>query len=494
MYTVHKGFGKPWDKEFEQVMSFYTSTLDARWGVTDENVIINESARFLSYGETGKRLYDILLLLVIGKGAHTDKVVALIKSFCSEIKVYDFILDSRNLLRDEWLHDNSSFSNVMSIGALILTGYGFGVLAGVDSPNKQAVFSADGVDPYYYLLGLYLEFNTPERTKKRSLAKGIKIPPKKRERLAKFFRKYDKHGIGSALRVATPENMQFLVNELISSTVYSYFYSVYNEMSKDYFIPHDAIYYANWGRDVTDEGMTSNFLVMFNEYFTGAFCDKDVYKHRNIYVRDKGVKIRFKEAYDNISTISLREYHSDSLYEEHYMLITYTLEKEGISRFLAIDMTSLSRSYLTVQYEKDAVVLLLVMLWLGLVDKLDLSLENHLRVYADKENTRKQIEWLKGYGDEVITKFADAVKEDKIIYETPTHWNYDAAKGSKSSGKPDPVYARERRTIGRYSRRLPAGQKTSKEAKEAARKVFFALEEGYTFVDEFDRGQRVRLN
>lgn len=88
-----------------------------------------------------------------------------------------------------------------------------------------------------------------------------------------------------------------------------------------------------------------------------------------------------------------------------------------------------------------------------------------------------------------VDYFKYLVNRNNLFYEEPANWNYDhrgkhLAKKTPSDSSPlvyDVV------SVGRYTRRFPLDSHPSAKAIALADKYCMKLEDGYTFVEQFER-------
>lgn len=325
--------------------------------------------------------------------------------------------------------------------------------------------------------------------KNLTLKPSYRMSDKRAQKFWKYLTKRDVYGVIKYLRSMTENELLSYMTKFRSICKYAYTSNIFNEISQDFTYHNNMVSYAHWGREETVRPK-SDVLRVYSSIFDDRFVSSDFLKFRNIYVREKGVRICFKKPVDGIESISLREYHTDTPFEEHLLLVHY--EGEGISRFLPIDLTDYNHSYMGVMFEKDTLVLLLVYAWLGVLDRVNPTAEHMYSFFPDSR--REAWDYLISSFENVRTLCYNVVSPDNIYYESPSHWNYKDSSRMNFKTDEEPVYANENRKIGRYTRALPIGQKPSPEAVRLAKRYFIELEEGKTLVDSFVRSQRIRLN
>lgn len=209
----------------------------------------------------------------------------------------------------------------------------------------------------------------------------------------------------------------------------------------------------------------------------------DCLKRRRLFVREKGVVIRFAVPFDGIDRIFVKEIHDG---EYHYLFVEYKFNDGYFKRDIVFDMLRIDNSYYQFLYEKDYTVLLGILIWLGLLP----DLQGAVKAIIQSEGALPEIaEVLNGMLSAIAKHFA----EDNITYEEPVGWNYQCnRKQSVESGERF-VVAEKMVSVGRYTRRLPSGAHASEEAKNMAAKYCLELKDGYTFVDAFERKQAISV-
>lgn len=478
---------KEWTGTFRSLMEFWCGHVGRGFTDKDENVdeVLQACATYLDLGPVGSKMYDLTVLMLSDTLKAKDTFVDKLQDFVLEVPAEVFVITARHVLFNKRFTNNMSNSVLMSLVSLIFTGYNRGHFMGMlrDSP----IF-IDHLSVLEYELALIVKLH--EMGLKSNLSPSIQLSPKKLAKFKTYLYRKDNLGVLAQLKLVTKSKLIKLFNNCVTSLHYAYSTNMFLEHSDNCFLQNQIFSYVQWERENTSLGESSIFLV-YRALISEKFCGDDFLKHRNIYVRDKGVSIKFKTPQDEITRITLREYHSFEPYEEHYLLISYLCDK-GEERFIPLDMTSVETSFKTLMYEKDASALLMVYKWLGVLDKLDLSREHFLEVYSDSEDKTAVMEIRKAF-IESLKFYDEAMHEDNFVYEEPYQWNFGkgSAKGNKSREK---SYVMEKRNIGRYTRKLPEGQQVSEEAKALANKLFIELEEGKTLVDEFERTQRVLVN
>jgi hypothetical protein len=484
-YKALNRVGLPWSGTHQSLMEFYCTYIHAEWNDSNYAEIISVSHVMLPYGHIGNSIYDMIMLLSRGRGNYESQMLPLLEKFCESVKVFDFIKTVRNMLFNPRFDSPYGISTLMTIGNLVIEGYNLGTVVGVASENELVVFS-DELDPLQLETFLVIILNGMVRDQ---LPSHLKFSEKKQAKFAKYLAKNDNQGIIKQLRTLPQKRVVDYFNDSRASSKYSYFNNFYNEISDDFFIHNDFVITANWGRENTIQP-TSVTISLWKSLTSNIFSETDLLKRREIYVRDNGVRLNFNTPQDGIESISLREYHAFEPHEEHLLLITYH-NVEKTSRLLPVDLTSLDKTFIPVQYEKDVSVLFMVLAWLGVLTKIDITLDKFLA----NDIPENEAIGMMGSMNETVNSYIKMMDEVNITYVVPFHWNYSVGSSKQTPHHgTEPVYTDKLKKIGRYTRKLPLGQKASPEAKAFAKKVFIELEEGMTIVEEFERKQRIRLN
>jgi hypothetical protein len=486
---LYDGVGISWDGTHRSLMEFYCNLFYEEWFEENYFDIISTSSVMLEYGDIGNKLYDMLIVSTTGRESFERLLPSLLEEFAKTVKIYEFIKVSRSVLLNNRFNDSAPISGLMIILSLIMESYNLGTVFGISS-DKQKVLVSDDISvlqaEVYAVVTLNLVYP-------KSAIPGLKLSSKKSEKFKRYLSKKDKTGITDAIKKASLYDLEELLNNSHSSSRYSYVSNMYNEVSDNYMIDNHILHSMSWEREELEANTKSDIIMQYRFLLTKDLVERDFLKKRVLYVRDKGVIIKLKEPYDEIESISLREYHCDNPFEEHLLLVCYTFTS-GINRFIPVDLTDLHKSITFVQYEKDLSALLMVFSWLGILNKIDISLERlSLYDWREKNPSEEELKDLHEVYTDLIGIYAGSMSEDNLTYEIPYQWNYSTDPNPPSSKlKSKGAYVDEIKTIGRYTRKLPIGQKASLEAQSLAKSVFIELEEGMTLVDEFDRRQRIR--
>lgn len=469
----------PWVGTFRSLMEYWVSYVPGFFTEKNYEKVLTSCSVMFEYGKIGSDLYDMIALTIVPTEKNKKLLVGKIEEFVSETSVVDFCRNIRHIIYSDRFVDSDAISSLMCLGTLILTGYNRGSFKGI--VNNTGIFDdTPSILEYELILICYLY----ENKGKSGLHEKIRLSPKKLDKFRSYVQRKDSLGVFKILKELAVSTIVSLFNNCIASLRYAYFCQVFLEQS-GCVIGSEIYSYASWEREATVKSTQSVAVSLHGFLFTTKFTEDDLLKKRNVYVRDKGVRLRFKNKIDNIETITLKEYHNFDPYEEHLLLVSYETTG-GVVRSIPIDLTSLNSSFVPLMYELDVVVMNLVFKWLGVADKLDLSEERFETLVDDTEGLRKGcIDFLKA--------FDEFVKEDNIIYEEPVQWNYGKPVSGDNSKTKNSSYIIEKKHIGRYTRKLPVGQKASPEAIALAKKVFMELEEGKTLVDEFERNQRITI-
>lgn len=468
-------------------------TVGADW----KDKIIDDSARMLGYEEIGRDFYDILVLGSVNSEDYIVVISNKILKFCNEYTPYEFVEFVRNFYTSEKGPFSSEFNTTfVKTVSIVFSGFDIGYLVGSNPVDRSVYVESDMIGASEFgVVTLVISIERMGSVKightTDNRIEEIKLSPKQVDRMKKYVGNPKVIPIVKELRSVPLRQLAQIAQSYMDSVEIVYFGNYFNIVSDEGY-PYYADFYkvASWQREETVS--TSSVAIKLYQIMTDAyFNQEDLLKGRNLYIPDRGIVIKFDEKADNIDSIMLREYHDDDL---HFLYISYTMQ--GCLRFLPFDMTDLNVSFIHVLYETDVVAILMVMGFLGLSDKLKKSeeqLDSLFEFYGNKSLTYKE---LKMYSNEIsnivegITGFA---REDNIHFETPTHWNYE----NKSKPVQTPwgdTYLIKDRKVGVYTRRLPAGQKASEEAKALAKKVFMELGEDKTIVDEFVRKVKVKLD
>lgn len=497
MYKLVKGTGRAWEGQDKALMEYSSRFIyDPEIVGQNQDDIIMLSHVMLSYGEVGSKLYDMIVLCTLGSGKYEERLTKLVEEFCSTVDIYDFVVTARSIVYDKRADKNYLLSVVIYVACLVEEGYKLGTVTGVYSDKKSVVVSEMSVNPC--VLEVYLNC-TLHDILKHQMPEEVKLSAKKREKFKKHIVKRMNFNITRTIKELSVERAVRLLCNISNVLRYAHFVSFYNEVSEDYFVDNVYLSHGIWEHETSKSD--SELLFWSNIGLSHHLIGKEVLKNRSIYVRDKGVSMILKDKFDDITTVTLREYHSEEPYESHYITIQYTLE-EGSSRLISLDLTNITKRFVSVLYEKDVVVMVMVLGWLGIIDKLDITedkIRNYVILASEKSGAKfseHEIEYRTKETKEALkylfNTYGNVLSEDNIEYANPVHWNYDSAGGYvKSSGGHS--YIDKETKIGRYVRRLPAGQSASPEAKALAKSVFMELEEGHTLVDSYVRKQKIKV-
>lgn len=480
---LFNGYGKEWDFAKGQRMEFYISRSLDRTVNSSFDDIIQICGKLLTYGGVGSKLYD-LVLEVTSDNVNVPQTKNILVDITRKIKIYDFIIGARKILSGTDVFGSDVLSLLMRLIGLVVQSYNRGALLGVIS-RKQVVMLANTLDPFEVDLSIMLEL-----TKRKELASkvvGLKpVYDTDRKRYNKYLRTVDTHLLSKQLEDLSDNDLVTISNNILVVVFYSYNNNLFNEVD-DFFLPdYSFLQCAVWEREDTVNNKSVH-LNMFS-YVIEKLLEKDVLKTRDFYVRDKGVRIVFKDVFNGFKSIEVREYH-DIKTDEHYINIYYTIDT-GDTRMLFISMSDISGVTIPVMFEKDADAIMIILKWLGILDTVT---TNPLQVFSELNTDLKSkvsmddAKEMSTLVNSWIANYVDNFKEDLYYYETPRQWNYTGASSKGDSGfelseKPKRIVK-----VGRYTRRLPVGQNVSAEARALANKYFIELKEGYTIVEEFER-------
>lgn len=475
------GFGKPWEGTFKGLMEYYAKSIDMRFQEQDILRILDRSSCMLSYGDIGNRLYDIMAVYASRDGHDVTRLIEVVQKFVASVSVYDFVRVARAIAFEDRLNGNVAEMTFKIICSLIVTGYDFGRLVGVDSKEKKVIFSEEWgpceAEAYsIMLLQKSGEVNIPHG----------KVAEKKSVRYLKYLSSRDTAKISVLMKSLKKDTLISWANKCHNFMKMSYFLSFYNEIEKDYHVVNDFLVGLVPGsEDVYPKDVGT--MQSYRDLFMMGLVDKDILKKRDVYVREKGIRMILNFSLESIGSLCLREFHSEEPFEEHLLLLTY-ITRQGFSRIVPLDMTSIKKFMTPVLFDQDVIAAMFIYSWLGIARNISLDPDKIAEVFP--EDTDQYSNLFSGML-EVLSK---PITSDALTYEVPYQWNYGTQTQSTGKGSRDSVYPNTTRKIGRYSRKLPTGQKASEEAKALAKRVFFELEEGKTFVDEFERTQKVRLD
>lgn len=491
-YRLVNGYGEEWDFSHSERMERYITDNIKDNSKTDFSKVIESSGALLLYGETGDYLYE-LVLEVFSSQARVSKVKELLKTLVKKVKVFDFVLSSRRILLATNNFGADVLSLLMKLIGIVIQAYNLGRLEGVIS-QKQKVVMADLLDPFETSTLLRLELN--RRPKLKKLLEGFdSIYDTDARRLERYLSKRDPYHLAEGLKSLDDKQLVEIANNVLATSFYSYTNNLFNEVD-DYFFPsYDLLSSAAWERENTVQATSP--VILFYLYFIENCVEPEVLKRRKFYVRDKGVRIVFEKPTNGISFIEVREFHRIEPYEEHILNFFYTVDT-GETRMFYLSMSDITASTIPLMFEKDADVVLMVMAWLGLLQDIkltpgkvfsDIKTNKTFKESSKKNLTMKDAVAVSADMNKWISMAIEAMNPSNYYYETPTQWNYNnESKTVLNKGivpKSNVIVK-----VGRYTRRLPEGQKVSTEALELAKKYYIELKEGYTIVDEFERMNR----
>lgn len=248
------------------------------------------------------------------------------------------------------------------------------------------------------------------------------------------------------------------------------------------------------------------YLTKSYEHIYESGCLKrDAFYNREFYAKDSGIGFTLHPAYTDdtkffrANDFFVREEHNE---EEHSHLLLIDIKCVGLMYFIVIDMTDISNFAFNGIFSFHIEALLKIAKWLGVYDKMftlseesdrkrlvELFLKNN-REDPNVETVSEEDawEWL-CYFEELYSEISNMVTEESIVYRKPVHWNYESNSGlapNKHSTESTKTFVK----VGSYTRKLPYGFQASEEAKALAEKYFISLEDGKTFVSEFERKTR----
>lgn len=477
---------KPWTAGFKESVKLYIEALLRESEITEEAVI--RSGKMLRIKDLGGEFFDAFMLLCSGNVNNTDLLVSKIHAIVSNLEIFKFVRISKKLL-DSFERDNGllnmrllMFINLLSIA------YNRGNLVGIRSNEKEVYFIDEPTtaDVYSYLL---IHLGEGVSTNKGDT---VSIPNKKNsEKLKKHLRTIDKLGLLNILYKSDRKAKLRILNNCVSAFPIQNISNMYYELGESEICSDMFTRNLVWERE-SPSSQSEAFGIGYNLMVNGI-CSPDIFKNRNRYVRDKGVKIVLKETIDDITHFVLREYHSGK--GDHYLFLTY-YTKWGSQRMIPLNMKALNQSFLFVLYELDVTAIMFTLSWLGL-DEYAARTEKEIRQLPDIMSSVTdpvQVSLLAEGLTAVFEGYKKFTNDDNLIYEEPVSWNYDVKKSTVFRKSEDnSAYIYEKKPIGRFTRTLPAGHKASDEAKALAKMYFIELGDNKTLVDDFVRLQRIKL-
>lgn len=480
-------YGAEWDFGKAQRMDRYIKEHLKDGEGVDYSKVIEACGPLLKYPKVGGLLYE-LVLDIFSEKKDTARIKTTLKELTSRTLIYDFVLEMRNILSGTDLFGADILSVLMKICNIVLQAYNLGRLEGVISA-KELVVVSDAIDPSELSLIFYLELNDRPQLKQR-ITNFESTYDTDVKRYRKYLRTRDHFDLVSQAEQLLDKDLVIVANNASSTMYYSYTNNLFNEVDDHFYPEYDLLQTAHWEREETVNPSSSVimfFMVMLNNFF-----DKELLQTRKFYVREKGVKIVFDPAVNTISSIEVREVHNDNEYDEHYLNFFYTLDS-GETRMFYLSMKDLSNAEMPLLYEKDAEVTMMILAWLGILDEFSINPQKMFEIIRKEEpkvTMSSCIVLAKGM-NRWLKYCTEAMTSKNYYYETPTQWNYSVEVGSKTRSLGSGTSQRLV-TVGRYTRKLPDGQKPSSDALALAKKFYIELKDGYTIVDEFERLHRIR--
>lgn len=458
--------------------------------------IIENSAFLLTRGSVESKIYDILVAGSVTGEKEVLYMTDLIFNFCKTVPPYEFVVTVQRCYLEK-PKSSAEFNTIfIQICNLIFSGYNCGYLIGISPQDESLLVEPDMLCPAEFITCLQIygseKFGSLTAVHDRNVkVQEFSLSNKQKERLDKKLTISALKIVYSQLNSASRNEFMSLLNNCIASMDVIFFTNYFNYLPEG-ISPFTASTYqlANWQREKHPE--KSLAIDLYTGITDLTFGHDDLLKHRNIYLQEKGIIINFKNKFDGVEKVYLREYHDD---QAHLLYVGYTIDR--VYRHLFVDMTSLDKSYVGILFETDATVMIAVMLFLGLKPYLVKEKKDYLELFKKRNPDAFSYElheyaaWYRRTARSILDSLEKYVQEDNIYFEVPEHWNYTA--NPKEVKNPwEGAYLIKDRKIGRYSRRLPAGQKASSEAKALAAKVFMDLGEDKTIVDEFVRKVKMK--
>lgn len=462
---------------------------------TDE--VLSDSGAFLQHGNIGRDFYDILVVGAVNREDYLVVIENKILAFCNTYKPYDFVEFVRTFYTSRTEKNSPHFNTLLTtLSSIVFSGYNCGYLIG-SNPEDRAVYAeTDLLGPKEVnVLMLIVATMKMGPVKLAHTVDGriseFKFSRKQLDRIKKYMSLPVVAALVKDLSNAPREHLAQTIQSSSKSIDVIYFGNFMNIVSDEGY-PYYADFYrlANWEREETVS--TGSLAIKIYQVVTDRYYQiDDILKHRNLYVPSRGVVLKFNEKADDIDSLMLREYHDDKF---HFLYISYTVE--GTLRFLPFDMSNISNSFIHVLYETDVTALLMAFSFLGLTDYLRKSpseLMDMFKFYGNKDLSDEEVVNYSANIDSLLDGISKYVSEENIRFEAPVHWNYEQKSKPVQTPWGD-TYLIKDREIGIYTRKLPAGQKASEDAKALAAKVFMELGEDRTIVDKFVRKVKVKLN
>ena len=515
IYTMQarNGVGVPFTKDYaalvkERCSAFYALT-HSSIHLRDENKknsIIEHLAFMLLDEKIGSNMYDLMLNIVeYDKEKFIKNSIKPLENICSNIRLFDFAMYVRKMVCDPVLIRTGLQVLFTPIVSLVFACYGYGAVQCVDLEKKLVIFSeqATVVDYIIYSVVNYAvkfgsKLGDDFKITKNAISYGkLKGLNNNTIDLSKFLK-------ASTSGVAYVQILNRFPNIIernpMTSTELSKEYdcfiacltaealNVFNDRNGCLLVDRLETYYnqiSRFGgeRNRTKEEKCIRYL-MFEEMNNEK--NVDLLKHRRLYVRDKGVKIIPKNSELAIEYVTLREHHNNG---EHLLFLSYKLD--DIERFFFLNLADGSQLGAGMLLQADIEVCLFIMAWLGCLDEFTSSLD-----YDKIENGSSSSIDLEASAIvnlyALITAAKEDAKEDNLYYEEPVGWNYEHSNTKKCTafGDSTPLILKEVE-IGRYTRRLPANQTASDNAKALAAKYCMDLGNDKTFVESFTKKVKV---
>lgn len=452
----------------------------------DMDIVVN-SRKLLKYGTWGSNMYDLLLMLTPCvkncKSWGVEKYYEITKKYISEVSLSEHITGCKKII-----YDGTSSSGLNTILLLTMaylnSFYTDAEILGV-SANGEVIKST-----YNYLSENSDPITMYDLVCWAMLTKDIFVRDAVDDNIIHVsFSETVKSNIVEAYRMFYSPNREAVMSSFIEDMTYPailpWFATQYPILMASSLWVDQPLELSGpgtkfrWEREDFHNGKTKEEnLVIFGILNN---LPSNVLMHRNFYVRDQGVIIKFEIPVDpQIEFIHMREVHDD-FYD--FILISYKVG-EAI-RTIPLFIENINSSLLFLLYELDLVVICLAITILGISDWVISNIEE-LKAPSELSDGFSQNEYREEF-NKVLVKWVGVVKEHKPYYEAPLGWNYETKTSQVlSSGKMEYLGSKII-NVGRYTRKLPEGFQASEEAKMTAAKYKIILKPGYTFVEEFEK-------
>ena len=460
----------------------------------DKDTMIEQMA-FLLRSKIGEDFYDLISAFCTRKYAD-EKVIEQTERFIAKYNELEFVKFARTIAFNPKVEDSSLITTVCYLYAFVSELYGNGVIKGIDENDqviRVSVFDKNmsNLDFALYITTFIgLTFKTSNNV--------VAFTNSLKAQIGKYYRSrgvdYSKEKLEKALPhfndstsaskvVFSDKELLAIFQNFLTGFIIDQLWNVCGDSTGA-----DDLTRIKWDREML--GSSSMFDVIHS--ILVYYVTPDLFRKRKFFVRDKGVTIHFNKAFDDWDYVYAREFHHD---DEHFLIVIAHSTVNDHEREMIIPINDFQSSIRYFMYEIDFTLLVIIMYWLGLdqeaiastqfaADRDDLSA-------ADNEEARKYAaKYLTDFFNEAATYFS----EDNYVYEIPYSWNHREKTGRQNKVNANTVTISKQIAVGPYTRRLPAGQHASAEAKAIADKYCIELEDDHTMVDGFTRMQTTKLS